>query len=412
MGPRLARVIGGRSDGPGGRVPGPGRGKTQLVILQPSSFCNIDCRYCYVPDRLNKSVMPDDLVEEVLTKVFRSTRLADGFRLVWHSGEPLAAGMRFYRSAHDTVRRVNRSNKPFAHCIQTNGTLIDDAWADLLVECGFSTCVSVDGPRHVHDANRVTRRGRGSFDATMKGVEALRGKGIRPVALCVISAASLPHGREIAEFFVEQGFASVGLVIEEPWAANPRSSLHAEEPAGSARRFTRFVEDFYDAWYPHRHQLEVREFGEVFSAMRRLKRHPDASSQPEDATSCTVVSLDREGNITTFSPQMITGTPQDSRAFVVANIRDVDSLDDLPDLPASRRLEKDIDAGIELCKRECGYFAFCGGGSPASKYYEHGTFAVSETRECVYRKKLMVDVLLTKAAEHQALVSGSLASAR
>ena len=112
--------------------------------------------------------------------------------------------------------------------------------------------------------------------------------------------------------------------------------------------------------------------------------------------------------ITHFSPQMVAGTPEDPRAFIVANIREIDSLDDLPDLPANRRLEEQVDAGIERCRRECGYFAFCGGGSPATKYYEHGSFAVTETRECVCRKKLIVDVALEKAAEHQARVLGGL----
>lgn len=388
-------------EGPNGLASHSSDSRTELVILQPSSFCNIDCRYCYVPDRSNKSVMPQDLVEEILAKVFRSQRLADGFRLVWHSGEPLAVGMEFYRAAHATAERVNRLKKPFAHGIQTNGTLIDERWAAFLKECGFHTSVSIDGPRHVHDANRVTRRGRGSFDATMKGVQALRASGVKLVGLCVVSAASLPFGHEIAEFFVDHGFASVGLIVEEPWGANPRSSLHEIEPAESMHLFRQFVEDFYDAWYPHRHTLEVREFRDIFGVMAGLKEDPGASIQQEDATSCTVVSFDREGNISTFSPQMVGGTQQDAKAFIVANIRDIESLDDLPQLPVNRRLKKEIDAGIALCKRECGYFAFCGGGSPATKFYEHGTFAVSETRECIYRKKLMVDVLLNKAAEHQ-----------
>jgi uncharacterized protein len=400
----------GRPDVRRGKAPGPSGGKTHLVVIQPSSFCNIDCRYCYVPDRLNASMMPDALVEEIFTKIFRSDRLADGFQLVWHHGEPLALGMSFYRSAHDTARRVNRSGKRFVHGIQTNGTLIDESWADFLRECEFEICVSIDGPRHVHDANRVTRGGRGSFDATMRGVAALRGKGMRVDALCVVSSASLPHGREIAEFFVDQGFSSVGLIVEEPWGAHPVSSLRAIELAEAVDLFRRFVEDFYDSWYPHRHLLHVREFGEILTAMGRLKQDPNAFSQHEDAMSCTVISFDREGNISTFSPQMITGTPQDRTAFAVANIRDVDSLDDLPGLPVNRRLEKEIDVGIAMCKRECGYFSFCGGGSPATKYQEHGTFASSETLECIYRKKVIVDVVLIKAAEHQVRVSGHLAS--
>jgi uncharacterized protein len=57
-------------------------------------------------------------------------------------------------------------------------------------------------------------------------------------------------------------------------------------------------------------------------------------------------------------------------------------------------MSKEIDAGIEKCRSECAYFGFCGGGQPANKYFEAGSFAASETRYCRFRKKALTDVVL------------------
>ena len=43
-------------------------GKTELLILQSTSFCNIDCAYCYLPGRSNKKVMDLATLRVVLTK--------------------------------------------------------------------------------------------------------------------------------------------------------------------------------------------------------------------------------------------------------------------------------------------------------------------------------------------------------
>lgn len=135
----------------------------------------------------------------------------------------------------------------------------------------------------------------------------------------------------------------------------------------------------------------------IFTAFRKVKLDNSAFAQQEDATSCTVLSFNQEGGITTFSPQMIAGTVDCPNRFIVANIRDLASLDDLDCSPIHQQLKTEIEAGIRKCRAECGYFNLCGGGAPASKFYEHGTFDCTETRECRFSKQLLADVLLEKA---------------
>ena len=71
--------------------------------------------------------------------------------------------------------------------------------------------------------------------------------------------------------------------------------------------------------------------------------------------------------------------------------------DSLADAIASerfRRLDDEIGRGVEMCRKDCSYFALCGGGPPGNKYFENGTFASTETLFCRLHKKACFDVTL------------------
>jgi uncharacterized protein len=374
--------------------------KTDLVVIQPSSFCNIDCKYCYVPNRANRSTIDLEILKDILTKVFQSDRVADGFRLVWHNGEPLSLGLDFYQQAISIINDVNKNNKHFEHCIQTNGTLINQKWAEFFLNNNISPSVSIDGPKHIHDANRVTKEGTGSFDSVIRGIRILKNNGIRLAGLCVITAKSLDYGDELLQFFLDEGFSSLGLIIEEPWGGNPDTSftklLHGTSQELLELRFRSFITSVFDAWLPYKDKIELREFNDIFTALKNIKLANSLFTQQEDASPCRVLSFNQQGGITTFSPQMIAGTLEDPNRFVVANIRDIQSLDDLEMLTAHQLLACEIEKGIEQCRDSCGYFQLCGGGAPASKFYEHGTFNCTETRECRFFKKILTQIILDK----------------
>src|SRR5258707_1172813 len=71
----------------------------QLLVVQPTPFCNIDCRYCYLPDRTNKAVVAETTLTNLFSQVFASGWAADGLAVVWHAGEPLVLPPDFYLRA-------------------------------------------------------------------------------------------------------------------------------------------------------------------------------------------------------------------------------------------------------------------------------------------------------------------------
>jgi len=64
-------------------------GPLELLVIQPTPFCNLDCSYCYLPDRSNKRKMTLETLEKTFNWVFSSGLVRQPFTLLWHAGEPM-----------------------------------------------------------------------------------------------------------------------------------------------------------------------------------------------------------------------------------------------------------------------------------------------------------------------------------
>src|SRR5205807_3564276 len=95
----------------------------QLLVIQPTPFCNIDCRYCYLPDRGNKAVVAEATLRNLFSQVFESDWVRDGVTVVWHAGEPLVLPIDFYRQAFRLIDDLKPAGLQVCHSFQTNGTL-------------------------------------------------------------------------------------------------------------------------------------------------------------------------------------------------------------------------------------------------------------------------------------------------
>jgi uncharacterized protein len=70
------------------------------------------------------------------------------------------------------------------------------------------------------------------------------------------------------------------------------------------------------------------------------------------------------------------------------------------------RAWNDIAAGVDSCRAGCPWFRWCGGGAPANKLFETGSFAVSETLYCRLTKQALLDVVLEAIEQGQIMMLG------
>lgn len=63
--------------------------RTRLLIIQPTPFCNINCSYCYLPNRSSKTVIEYPTLWNLFSQLFVSGWLKSRLEVVWHAGEPM-----------------------------------------------------------------------------------------------------------------------------------------------------------------------------------------------------------------------------------------------------------------------------------------------------------------------------------
>ena len=126
-----------------------------LLVLQGSPFCNIDCDYCYLPNRSDTRRMSMHVLEKTLERVCEAGLIGPPFEVLWHAGEPLAVPVSYYEKAIDVINRFPEARDQASFVFQTNAMLLNDAWTDFFKAHNAHVGVSIDGPDHVHDALRV-----------------------------------------------------------------------------------------------------------------------------------------------------------------------------------------------------------------------------------------------------------------
>jgi uncharacterized protein len=296
----------------------------------------------------------------------------------------------FYEDAFTAAARFASPEGKATHSFQTNGTLIDDRWCALFQRPDIRVGVSVDGPSYLHDRKRRTRSGGGTHERVMAGIQRLRHHGISFHVITVLTREALDYPDELHAFYVENGIEHVGFNVEEIEGPNEDSSLSVDD---AVSRYRDFMSRFFDLAMASDPPLRIREFDNMISAVLYTGEERLLSAQ--EATPFAIVSVDCEGTISTFSPELL-GLPSDVYGgFGLGNV----AHDSFTEVLASGRFQamtRDIGAGIAKCREECSYFRFCGGGAPANKYFENGSFDSTETLFCRLHRKALAEVVLSK----------------
>lgn len=365
-------------------------GPMKLVVLQPTSFCNLDCDYCYLPDRHLKKTMSLDLIEPIFQRIFTSRFFRQDVTICWHAGEPLAATIPFYEAAFDRIhqadRRFNKTPFKINHSIQTNGILINQAWCDFFKEHDIHVGISLDGPAFLHDTHRKTRTGVASHASVMRGIEHLQRNDIPFSVISVITEDSLDYADELFNFFVENEITDVGFNMEETEGIHQSSSL---DRGANATRYRHFMQRFWDLTTQAEGAFKLREF-EVICGLVYTNDRVDHTDMNKPFR---IVSIDHQGNFSTFDPELLSVQTDRYGDFVLGNVLQ-SAFEDSCNTPKFQDIYRDMAAGVQRCQACCEYFGVCGGGAGSNKYWENGTFDSTETKACNYRIKIVTDLVL------------------
>jgi uncharacterized protein len=353
------------------------------VVMQPTTLCNLDCAYCYLPLRAADRRMPVPVAEAVAGPV--NVWAADRrFSVVWHGGEPLAAGRQHLAAL------LAPFGPEVEHHIQTNATLIDDAWCEFFAAYRIRVSVSVDGPAE-RNGDRVTRGGRPSYDRILRGVTALRRHQVAFSALCVVSRPAPGLAAELYEYFLGLGCDVLGINIEETEGVNTRANAHPAEAVRS------FWAELTAAWRadPSIHVREVEWSLRYASAVLAGTADQVLPRQLDP-----IPTIGHDGSVVLLSPELAGFTDPAYGDFSSGNVLETP----LPQILAaagSSPWVAEFLAGVEACRARCPYFGFCGGGHAANRYFEHGRLDGTETNHCRNSKIRLLEGVLDHARDHE-----------
>lgn len=353
------------------------------VVMQPTSLCNLDCTYCYLPYRDEDRRMPVSVAAAVAEAANEWAR-AGRFSVVWHGGEPLAAGR------EHLAKLMEPFDPAVEHHVQTNATLIDDAWCEFFAARQVRVSVSVDGPRGRNDS-RVNRSGRPAYDRIMRGIEALRRNGISFSVLCVVSEPAPGLAAELYEYFLDLGCDVLGINIEEQEGVNTRRNEHPEAAV------TAFWAELVAAWRRNP-RIHVREIEWSLRYVAAVLEGTADEVLPRRLDPIPTVGHD--GSVVVLSPELAGFSDPRYGDFTSGNVLRMP----LPEIlanAAETAWVREFLVGVEACRLSCPYFGFCGGGHAANRYFEHGRFDGTATNHCRNSKIRLLEGVLDHARNQQ-----------
>lgn len=186
------------------------------VVLNVNTGCNLSCTYCYKEDLDTPSAgkkMGFDTARDSIEMLLRESPDEPRYNVVFFGGEPLSNRPLIEAVVDYCEKRFAELGKQVDFVMTTNGTLLTNDVIDWLNAHRFGLSISMDGPKAIHDRNRLTVGGHGTYETVRRKAERLLSRyTARPVGARV----TLTHGttdvvRIWDHLFNELGFAEVGF---------------------------------------------------------------------------------------------------------------------------------------------------------------------------------------------------------
>ena len=354
------------------------------VMAKPTgATCNLDCEYCFF---LSKEMlypgsrfrMAADLQETYIRQLMESQANVPELIMAWQGGEPTMMGLDFFRRAIELQATYANPGQRVLNTLQTNGTLLDDEWGEFLSENGFLVGISIDGPREMHDAYRVDKGGKPTFDRVIRGLDVLKRHGVDWNVLTTVHAVNGDHGRDVYRFLrdglgadfvqfipiIERATPETIQIADSGWGSGVHGRPLYVQDGGlvthrsvTGEQFGRFMIDVFDEWVRH-------DIGTVYVQMFDTSLahwYGEPGGMCVHAETCgTLLAIEHNGDLYSCDHFV-------EPNYLLGNIKDKHMLE-LISLPQQVKFGQDKrDTLPEYC-RSCDVRFACNGGCPKDRF--------------------------------------------
>ena len=342
-----------------------------VMYLLLSDDCNMACRYCTVNYNVRGNPfkrMPASTIERAVNLFKAASTPARKKRVNFFGGEPLLNSAGLARALDELHKHFDRAELSLE--MVTNGTLIDDDVADLILKHDIFPIISMDGPPLIHDQMRVRRNGQGSFEAVHRGFETLKKKGVSVGVSTLVGKHNYKYLPEIVAYFSEHlGALDAGF------------SLPHVEPDVACVDMEELVPPMIEAW------RVGRELGFYIVQMgSRLRpfivQKPRLNACPGPMSGWGMFRVLPSGAVTVCENMGLRGQ------CVLGNVNDSISPQSLQRHPDILNWTRRSQYLFDECN-DCFAIGVCGAGCSYDAYLETGTIFAPERRNCYLCKEFL-----------------------
>ncbi|WP_293990997.1 radical SAM protein [Sphingomonas sp.] len=344
------------------------------LVLKSVRACNLRCGYCYYINDKTPGYgesFSDDLVDRIYeTYAEHVDWPGESVNLIWHGGEPLLLGRR--RLGRFIERQAHYFKYAKVHNrLQTNGVLIDDAWADFFRRHDVSVGISIDGPPDLHDRLRPTVKGKGSWQAVARGIAILRAHRI-PFGVITVADPQLAD-RDLWQTIIGEQFHYFDLLI--PITNN---ALQAECPdqAVDMAAVGRVLTDTFQSWVARDDDSYHIRLFEALLTNAIGGRHNCSNAGLRDEALGAYAIVETDGEIC-FDAEFSEIDRNGLGAEYSTGLRVTDpgfSFDAAFDAIRTRMKAARMDEMPAACA-DCHVATICRGSHPGSRYGSDGSYA-------------------------------------
>jgi uncharacterized protein len=332
------------------------------LVVKVASRCNLNCTYCYVYNMGDDSykLQPKFMSVEIIQAMFKRVKThclenqLEGFLIIFHGGEPLLAGIDFYKKFIEIGNEIIPDTIKINYSMQSNGVLLDEQLTAELKNLDIQVGISLDGTPKSNNKNRIYHNGKGSYDEIINGFNLIKKIYGDQYAncLCVIDTNETPI--EVYSHFKNIGANSLHLLFQD--------FNYSQSKVEDVPKIGDWLIEIFNLWYfdEDTNKPSIRPFTDLIGLTLGLNKSSEIFGKGVNDT----LVIETNGSIETVDSLKICGNGFTKTVYNVLN-------DDLDIIYKNSELARLYYHGHDnLCKKcnACPIEPVCGGGYLGHRY--------------------------------------------
>ncbi len=198
-----------------------------------------------------------------MIKSFLATGQQGTYTFGWQGGEPTLTGVEFFKKVTYYQKEFSRPGSVISNGLQTNGTLLDDEWAEHLAKYKFLVGISIDGTPEIHNHYRVYSDGRGTHADVLRGVAALDRHKVEYNILTLVSQSNVNKPHEVFRYLCDMGIRFHQYIECVEFDSNGNLMPFAI----IGKEWGNFLCAIYDEWIIDPYKASIRLFDNILAKM-------------------------------------------------------------------------------------------------------------------------------------------------